>query len=293
MDTQPSRTWWHLSDTRLGSGRLMLLAGALSAFVPACTFVIGDRPGTEKRDAQPDADDGPEEDADVTIDAGVDGEVEAGATDAGELDAGDASGNSPDASDATDGADAPLDAMVVADASDANGDTGGAEDTSAPIPDATPPDCDAGPVTWYPDGDNDGYGRSGESVVTCPKPATGNWSTVGGDCRDGDAKVHPNQKEFFLKPYEISQTQDSFDYDCSGKEEGNPSQAVAPDSCAGLLDTLLCTAGKGYEKRPERTGDNLNPLCGSRAYSKCTGGGLLACTKGTTTVEDAAAYACH
>jgi hypothetical protein len=272
----------------------MLLAGALSAFAPACTFVIGERPSSGKPDAQADADDAPENDAEAANDAGEDAALEAAVSDAGMLEAaveaGDASGGAADASDANDAADTSMDVVVIADAS---GDADTAEDTSVVVPDATPPDCDAGPVTWYPDSDNDGYGRTGESVVACPKP-DGNWSSVGGDCRDGDAVVHPDQKQFFYAPYVVGQGQTSFDYDCSGMEEGDSSQPVAPDSCSGLLDVLGCNGGKGYEKRAERVGPGLNSLCGSQAYTQCSWAVLaLSCQENTTVVPPADAYRCH
>lgn len=300
MDTRRSRNWW--SDVQpegtrcaLGSGSLMLLAGALAALAPACTFVIGERPERAKEDAAADADEGGGEDDDASspadaasadaandaaaLDGTLDAESDAGATsDASAADA----GNGGDANDAS------MDATMFTDGGDAAGDADSAQDTSIPVPDATPPNCDAGPVTWYPDGDNDGYGRSGESVVACPKPA-GNWSTSGGDCRDGDPAVHPNQKQYFDTAYVISSGKDSFDYDCSGVEEGNPAQRVLPDSCAGLLDIALC-GGEGYAARTERMAAGQNPVCGNKAYTTCEVR-LLACKDSTSVLTEG--YGCR
>ena len=89
--------------------------------------------------------------------------------------------------------------------------------------------------TWYADGDGDLYGRSSANIVGC-KPASapaggGAWVALGGDCNDDDADVHPGQTSFFGTPYMASNGELSFDYDCSGAEDGDPSQSVDPLCC--------------------------------------------------------------
>ena len=49
-------------------------------------------------------------------------------------------------------------------------------------------------TTYYADGDGDGYGVQGLSQCTCVADALFK-ATVGTDCNDGDAKVHPNATE--------------------------------------------------------------------------------------------------
>ena len=62
-------------------------------------------------------------------------------------------------------------------------------------------DCDGQPetedeidfVTWYEDGDGDGFGEEDSSVVDCAEPE--GWVTTGGDCDDDDPGVHPEAEE--------------------------------------------------------------------------------------------------
>src|SRR5688500_15659488 len=57
-------------------------------------------------------------------------------------------------------------------------------------------DCDAAvdddpvdPVTWFPDGDGDGFGDANRSLAACEQPAGA--LPEGTDCDDADAGVHP------------------------------------------------------------------------------------------------------
>ncbi|HTU59425.1 MAG TPA: hypothetical protein VMF89_13340, partial [Polyangiales bacterium] len=169
------------------------------ALAPACTLVVGERPERE----QDASDDAGEQDAATQEDAGFDGGTreDAGSTadasspaDAGSLDAG--------LADA-----APEASATIMD--------GGADSA---IVDAGPaPDCGTNTGTlWYPDGDGDDYGRSAEAVQTCARPTSGTWVLRGGDCKDNDPNVRPDQPRYFGVPFRGANGNDSFDYDCSG-----------------------------------------------------------------------------
>jgi hypothetical protein len=140
------------------------------------------------------------------------------------------------------------------------------------------------PTTFYPDADKDTFGRSTGTVIGCAPPAIGNWSTVGGDCDDDDENVHPKQTTYFDNPHSTSGGIHSFDYDCSGAEEGDPSQVGAAPVCSTL--SLGCT-GTGYVKT-SRTGPGVNALCGSTVQSTCKVN-VLACNAVLVTVS---AYRC-
>ncbi|MBX5480551.1 MAG: putative metal-binding motif-containing protein, partial [Myxococcaceae bacterium] len=63
-------------------------------------------------------------------------------------------------------------------------------------------------MKWFPDGDSDGYG-TGPGTVACFAPPGS--ATVGGDCNDGNANVHPNAAEVC----------DDIDNNCNGQvDEG-------------------------------------------------------------------------
>jgi hypothetical protein len=120
-------------------------------------------------------------------------------------------------------------------------------------------------VYWYADEDGDGYGTT-ESTYTCPKPP-GRWALVSGDCDDNQAEVHPQQPKYFGAPYKKPDNTDSFDYDCSGLEEPNPSLTLAPEDC-GLLKLALCGSYSGYETN-NRVGPGINAWCGSTTIRVC------------------------
>lgn len=152
----------------------------------------------------------------------------------------DASSDSPsDATESDAGSDAPSDAPAAPDAEDG---------------------CT--PTTWYPDADEDGFGRSSGALVSCDLPGK-QWATEGGDCNDDDPLVNPGQTNFFDVPYESSGGQKSFDYDCSGSELGDPSQFGAAANC-GLFAIGNCNQ-QGF--LPANIG--TNPICGSKTIRKC------------------------
>lgn len=164
------------------------------------------------------------------------------------------------------------------------GGTGGAAGAGGGIVTLDGSTC-SDPTTWYPDNDQDQYGRSSGAVVSCSAPADGHWATIGGDCNDDEGDVHPNATQGQDQPYQTSGGTTSFDYDCSGQEEGNPNQEGAAPAC-GVIS--LCS-GSGFVKT-SRTGTGVNPLCGSTTKATCVLNGLL-CASAFTTVSTG--YLCH
>jgi len=123
---------------------------------------------------------------------------------------------------------------------------------------------------YYFDGDGDGFGRSSDAKWLCAPPGA-NWVLRGGDCDDAEASVFPGQTKYFTASY-LQRGTPSFDYDCSGREEPDPAAAgLAPD-CPALA--LLVCMGSGFAGTG-RTGDGVDPTCGSSTFSTCSG--LLAC----------------
>jgi hypothetical protein len=239
----------HTSDVVLGVLKRLVrsrwvLTCAAGLLLPACQIVIGELPPNHVQEQDASTDDG----GTAPVEAGDPG-------DAGLQESVDARAPDPEGGSA-----------VEADA--------GSEDAGA---DAMPPDfpCTED-VAWYPDGDGDSYGRSvaaSEVVWACPKPR-GDWAPRPGDCHDANALVHPGQRSYFGQSYRKPDGTESFDYDCSGNEEGNPSQARGPESC-GLLSLTLC-AGAGYAPTP-RQGQGVDAYCGSTTRATCRPAGLLGC----------------
>lgn len=144
-------------------------------------------------------------------------------------------------------------------------------------------------TAFYMDGDGDGYGRTAGATVACKKPATGKWALRDGDCDDSNPDVHPGQTTYFGNPYKLQGGVDSFDCDCSGAEDPDLSQPIAPANC-GLLSLTLC-GGSGYAQTT-RTGPGVNPLCGSTVKSTCQAAlGILVCQSVTETVTQP--FACR
>ncbi len=134
---------------------------------------------------------------------------------------------------------------------------------------------------WYPDGDGDGFGRSTTHVLACNAPEPGTWSHAGGDCNDDDDAVFPKEPDFQAAGYPVG-SGTSFDYDCSGKEEADPSQLGAAPTCASL--SVLNCSGSGFAATG-RTGDGVNPICGSKTILKCAQSGL-SCAAVSSQVQD-------
>jgi hypothetical protein len=143
--------------------------------------------------------------------------------------------------------------------------------------------CDA--VAWFPDGDGDGYGRSSGQVISCTPPTNGAWVRLGGDCDDDNKAVSPKETDYESSSYTLASSATSFDYDCSGVEEPDPTQLGAAPACSSILS---CT-GSGFAPTT-RSGPGVNPLCGSTSKVTCTQVSL-SCTAVVTQVSDG--YRCH
>jgi hypothetical protein len=149
------------------------------------------------------------------------------------------------------------------------------------------------PSTYYRDKDGDGVGDSADQQTGCRPPSSSKWVLIGGDCRDDMADVKPiipgdpNPPVFSGSGYaDTTKPQGiSFDYDCSGTEEADPSNTygIEPDC------SLIGCAGVGYVAvNPTRTGTGINGYCGSVSVKRCKG--LAVCS---TTLEDATPFRCR
>jgi hypothetical protein len=243
---------------RRSGARALFLTALLSASAQGCEWVLGDLPHIRPADAGEAVIDVPDEG--TAFDAGI----------------------------ATDGAPAIDDAGADSDArtepADAAHDAELPADTGAPLDAGA--DCDAG-TPYYADDDGDGFGRDATRVVACAPPS-GAWSAVAGDCADDNPLVFPMQPKTFEEPYRVDGVT-SYDYDCSGFEEGTDKQQAFLG--CGLLSLLLCT-GEGYAATM-RTGLLINERCGSRVYTIC--GSVVAGTAfcNTTSEVRQEAYRCH
>ncbi|MEI9938802.1 MAG: hypothetical protein WDO69_16405 [Pseudomonadota bacterium] len=138
------------------------------------------------------------------------------------------------------------------------------------------------PVNWFPDADDDDFGRTTAQISACSAPASGKWVSKGGDCNDDDPSVFPQEKAYKSSGYAVSGGV-SFDYDCSSQEEADPSQLGAAPACASLL-VLNCT-GSGFANT-NRTGHGVNPLCGSKTLVTCAVKDALFCEGLSTQVSE-------
>ncbi len=127
---------------------------------------------------------------------------------------------------------------------------------------------------FYLDGDNDGFG-AGPFELACTAPA--GRVPVAGDCNDANNQVRPNQTAYFTAPYTVAGGQPSFDYNCSGSEEGHPGQAVST-ACTP------CSPGYAAAAVPRQP----NPRCGSTIFNLCPENSSVC-----SGVSVASAYACR
>lgn len=203
-----------------------------------------------------------------------------GTSDVGWSDADSSQGDAADAS-----SDVPAgDGAPFADAREAGGDSPFDSDASVPgdVRDGGPSDivCTE-PLVYYKDEDGDGFGKNAETTSSCT-PLSGKWSSVGGDCRDDLPAVKPfragmpNPPAYSGTGYPANNQPAgvSFDYDCNGAEDADPTNAYGADpDCSGLLN---CN-GAGYvAANPSRQGPGINPRCGSMTVKRCIG--PLPCT---------------
>jgi hypothetical protein len=131
------------------------------------------------------------------------------------------------------------------------------------------------PIVLYEDFDGDGHGNPDGSVVAC---ALSGWVGVAGDCRDDLASVHPGGDASGVGYAEPGRPEGvSFDYDCSGGEELDPTNTpgVAAPNCGSILDVLACSSA-GYVTT-NRSGDGVSNLCGSTTVLTCAPAQLGLC----------------
>ncbi|MFT3928426.1 MAG: hypothetical protein QM778_38210 [Myxococcales bacterium] len=158
--------------------------------------------------------------------------------------------------------------------------------TPEPTPTPAPGEPCTAPTNWYADQDGDGYG-SGPAKPSCGAPGKA-WAQHTGDCEDNNRNVHPGQKNFFGDGFVRLDGAVSFDYDCSGGEEGNPSQSIDP-KCA---TTVGPTCSKSGYLKTARAANGANAYCGSKVLESCaTTLTVVFCKANTETV--ATPYACR
>jgi hypothetical protein len=129
----------------------------------------------------------------------------------------------------------------------------------------------ANPTEYFVDEDGDGFGRGGDTRRACVAPDSG-WAAVAGDCDDGNVDVFPGQSRYFGGGY-TGPEGESYDYDCSGSEDPDP-DALGPAPDCPALGVFECD-GQGYAATG-RSGDGVNPICGSVRKTECAAG-LLGC----------------
>lgn len=186
-----------------------------------------------------------------------------------------------DADDGIDGATGDDDGGANADA----GDEGDAATDAAGDDDACIP------VTWYKDEDGDGWGNEAITTESCVRPGL-EWVAQKGDCKDDDPDVHPDQTKYFGTGYRIDVggvEHISYDFDCNGVEEGDPSLPTTPvEDC--WKDGIKCF-GQGYLPGRNR-GEGTNQFCGSVKVHKCKIIQLNTCGEPDGT-EEAKPYGCR
>ena len=112
---------------------------------------------------------------------------------------------------------------------------------------------------WFSDCDGDGFPPADAvTMVTCEPPTvasdrcllgSGSWTSrrpVSGalDCQDENPDVYPTQTRYFDTSYRTTAGGNSFDYNCSGREDSQYADAASPD-------TVTCNGGTlGCDTRP-------------------------------------------
>jgi hypothetical protein len=246
-------------------GVLLLVGGTL---LTACGFPdVTYRAGSDETGADAGADGIAS--ADATVEATGDAARDATAGDGSTADQDSQVGyDGPNGADVADSSDGPAGdgGGEPEAASEAGGDTGSQSDAHGSADgaveggvDAGTDASDAGPdAPLLCDQDQDTYKADGSACG-------------GNDCCDIDKLVHPGQTGWFQHPNACG----NYDYDCSGKEEGEYPSNI---NCAGLLG---CPPNSGYL---------TDPGCGnSGPLYTCVLAGI-SCTLGTPIAQ---VQACH
>jgi hypothetical protein len=121
---------------------------------------------------------------------------------------------------------------------------------------------------YYHDADQDSYGGT-DTMMACEPPGP-YWVLQGGDCDDANPLVHPGQTTYFSQPYDRGGSP-SFDYDCDGKEDADPSATLASQlSCTPIPGSAHCAEDAGYlPATPLRAGVGVDAYCGSTNSAVC------------------------
>jgi hypothetical protein len=122
-------------------------------------------------------------------------------------------------------------------------------DADANVNDAS---CTYASLTYYVDGDNDGYG-AGSAQLFCANPGAG-YSTSNTDCNDGNANVHPGANDL---------CSNSIDDDCDGTVNdgcyaSNNDRASATTVFAGGYPTCASLSGNLASATPDVVGDGAD-----------------------------------
>lgn len=115
-----------------------------------------------------------------------------------------------------------------------------------------------GATLWYEDHDGDGFGDDATEIALCD-PAVSWYLSVGGDCDDSDAAIHPDAVEIWY---------DGVDQDCAGDDDNDADgDGYASDAHGGTdCDDAISTANPAAE---EACGDNIDNDCDGEQLGSC------------------------
>ncbi|MBU3728634.1 MAG: hypothetical protein FGM37_05225, partial [Phycisphaerales bacterium] len=105
--------------------------------------------------------------------------------------------------------------------------------------------CQAGMVTFYPDGDGDGFGRDANTIMACATSSQPGYVTTGGDCDDANDQINPGATEAC----------NGVDDDCDGAQDEGALQTFFRNFDGdGFGDSYVsqqaCSAPTGYVAVP-------------------------------------------
>lgn len=122
---------------------------------------------------------------------------------------------------------------------------------------------------YYTDGDADGFGAGVKAGEACTPPA--GTSLAAGDCLDTDKFVKPGAAGFFFTGYTTASGKLSYDFDCNGIEEREPTKTVGP-GCA------MCRVGDYTSVGRANPAPNADFFCGSTTKVGACGSSSAACS---------------